>query len=166
MKPRYTVALSAVDIRCLSIVALSLAVLVCPLRAQDYPTRPVRIVVTLPPASEGRSGLKGALASGDLRAIAMMGNERLSSVPDVPALVESIPNIVVIGWTVVAVPKGTPAHVITRLSADLRKVVADPQLTVRAQIDPFKPLFGDDLIRFIRDDQDRLAPLVQSLDKS
>jgi len=51
MKPRYTVALSAVDIRCLSIVALSLAVLVCPLRAQDYPTRPVRIVVTLPPAS-------------------------------------------------------------------------------------------------------------------
>ena len=330
MKTRYTVALSAVDIRCLSIVALSLAVLVCPLRAQDYPTRPVRIVVTLPPAStpdlgtrvvadmlgkiwgqqvvvenkpggggaigiqsvlssppdgytllstvssvftvlpvqqkgrlafdvatdltpialtgseamtiavspklgvntfdelvtrakadpyklivgtnpagslphlaakmlvertgapmivapasggtseaireimgghahvviEGRSGLKGALASGDLRAIAMMGNERLSSVPDVPALVESIPNMVVIGWTVVAVPKGTPAHVITRLSADLRKVVADPQLTVRAQIDPFKPLFGDDLIRFIRDDQDRLAPLVQSLDKS
>ena len=79
---------------------------------------------------------------------------------------ESIANMVVIGWTVVAVPKGTPAHVITRLSTDLRKVVADPQLTVRAQIDPFKPLFGDDLIRFIRDDQDRLAALVQSLDKS
>ena len=80
---------------------------------------------------EGRVGLEGpALASGDLRAIAMMGNERLSSVPDVPALVKSIPNMVVIGWTVVAVPKGTPAHVITRLSTDLRKVVADPQLTV------------------------------------
>jgi hypothetical protein len=48
----------------------------------------------------------------------------------------------------------------------LRKVVADPQLAVRTQSDPFKPLFGDDLIRFIKDDQDRLAPLVESLDKS
>src|SRR5262245_60629208 len=51
MKPRYTVASSALAIRCLSIVAFSLAMLVCPVRAQDYPTRPVRIVVTLPPAS-------------------------------------------------------------------------------------------------------------------
>src|SRR6201993_4725144 len=40
-----------IDIGRFSIVALSLVVLVCPLRAQDYPTPPVRIVVTLPPAS-------------------------------------------------------------------------------------------------------------------
>ena len=115
---------------------------------------------------EGLSGLRGALASGDLRTVAMMGNERLPSAPEIPAVVESIPNTIAIGWIVVAVPKGAPANVIMRLSTDLRKVVADPQLTIRAQINPFKPLFGDDLIHFIRDDQDRLAPLVQSLDKS
>ena len=40
-----------IHIRCLAIAALSLAVFVCSLIAQDYPTRPVRVVVTLPPAS-------------------------------------------------------------------------------------------------------------------
>lgn len=114
---------------------------------------------------ETLQGIRGSVASGDIKPIAMMGHERLASAPEIPAVAETIPNLVVIGWNIIAVSKGTPAHVITRLTSDLAKVVADPQLQSRTQNTPFKPLFGSDLVQFIIADQERFAPVVKELDR-
>ena len=104
------------------------------------------------------------MASGDIKPIATMGDGRQSTAPELPAVVETIPNLIAVGWVILAAPKHTPAHVITRLNNDLRKVVADPQLVERSQNTPFQPKFGDELVSFIRADQDRFVAMVQSLD--
>jgi len=69
------------------------------------------------------------IASGRLRAIAVASAGRLSSLPEVPTLIESgIKDFEAYAWQGLLVPKGTPAPVIERLSESLRGVLQDQQI--------------------------------------
>jgi tripartite-type tricarboxylate transporter receptor subunit TctC len=49
-------------------------------------------------------------------------------VPDLPAINETIPGVVSSGWIVLMAPAGVPDAVIQKVNADLRKVVAMPDV--------------------------------------
>ncbi len=69
------------------------------------------------------------IRDGRVRALAVSGAKRVSSLPDVPSFVEQgYQNLV--GYTFVAIlaPAGTPGEVVRKLSATLQKVVRDPQV--------------------------------------
>jgi tripartite-type tricarboxylate transporter receptor subunit TctC len=69
------------------------------------------------------------IASGRLRAIAVASAERLSSLPEVPTLIESgIKDFEAYAWQGLLVPKGTPQPVIDRLSESLRGALQDRQI--------------------------------------
>jgi len=69
------------------------------------------------------------IASGRLRAIAVASAERLSSLPEVPTLIESgIKDFEAYAWQGLLVPKGTPQPVIDRLSESLRGALQDPEI--------------------------------------
>lgn len=69
------------------------------------------------------------IASGRLRAIAVASAERLSSLPEVPTLIESgIKDFEAYAWQGLLVPKGTPQPVIERLSESLNGALRDPQI--------------------------------------
>ncbi len=69
------------------------------------------------------------IASGRLRAIAVASAERLSSLPEVPTLIESgIKDFEAYAWQGLLVPKGTPQPVIERLSESLNGVLKDQQI--------------------------------------
>ncbi|HEY2137186.1 MAG TPA: tripartite tricarboxylate transporter substrate binding protein [Xanthobacteraceae bacterium] len=73
------------------------------------------------------------IRDGRVRALAVSGAKRVSSLPDVPTFVEQgYKNLV--GYTFVAIlaPAGTPSGIVERLSAALKKIVRDPP--VRDQI--------------------------------
>ena len=57
---------------------------------------------------EGRPGLKGALASGDLKALAVMSYERQLNALDLPTAAETVPGLTAVGWQALVAPKGTP----------------------------------------------------------
>jgi tripartite-type tricarboxylate transporter receptor subunit TctC len=77
---------------------------------------------------EGFSGIAGAARSGAIKVIAVASARRLPEFPDVPTVAETIPGFQATGWAVLVAPPGTPAVIIDKISNDLRKVVAEPEL--------------------------------------
>jgi tripartite-type tricarboxylate transporter receptor subunit TctC len=69
------------------------------------------------------------IATGKLRALAVTGPQRLTSMPDVPTIVEQgYPGLVVEDWVGFAVRSGTPNDVIARLNTAVNKVLAEPKV--------------------------------------
>ncbi len=75
---------------------------------------------------EGYSGIVGAVKAGQVKLIAVAARERLPQFPDMPTVAETIPGFAATGWQVLVAPNGTPQPIITKVSADLAKVVNDP----------------------------------------
>ncbi len=72
--------------------------------------------------------------SGKLRAIAVTGDKRSQSMPDVPALSEQgFPGFSALAWRGVLGPAGIPQPIVAKFNGALAKVLNEPQ--VRAQLD-------------------------------
>jgi len=112
---------------------------------------------------EALPGLRGALAAGDLKALAIMARERPPTAPDIPTAAETVPGLIALGWTALAAPKGTPPAIVQQLTEDLRKVIESSD--TRARLDkigatPFQAIFAADLASFIESEQKLWWPIV------
>jgi tripartite-type tricarboxylate transporter receptor subunit TctC len=61
--------------------------------------------------------------SGRLKALAVTSRERTDALPDVPTFIEEGVNFEATGWYGMLVPAGTPRDIVTRLHAELVKVL-------------------------------------------
>ena len=69
------------------------------------------------------------IKAGKLKLLAVTSRERSPMFPDAPTLVESgFPEFEVSGWTGVMTTGGTPAAVIARLEAELRRILSEREL--------------------------------------
>ncbi len=74
-----------------------------------------------------------AIRSGKLRALAVMGRERLPILPEVPTVAElGMPQLEATAWNGIFVPAGTPAAVVQALHRELVKAYTAPD--VREQL--------------------------------
>jgi tripartite-type tricarboxylate transporter receptor subunit TctC len=71
------------------------------------------------------------IKAGKLRGLGVTSPKRLLSAPDVPAIAEAIPGFEVVQWFGVMVPAGTPKPVTARLNAEIRAIVALPDVKER-----------------------------------
>ena len=90
---------------------------------------------------------------GKLRALAVTGDKRLQVLPDTPTLQESgLPGINLGVWWSLMAPAGLPPAIAQRLSQELAKVVAQPDMRKKMQeleLEPM-PLNAQELSDFIR----------------
>jgi tripartite-type tricarboxylate transporter receptor subunit TctC len=112
---------------------------------------------------ESRSGLKGALDSGDLKALAIMSGERHEKFPDLPVAAETVPGLTAVGFQALVAPKGTAEAIIDQLREDLRKALEEPRLRTHFEQmgTTFRPMLATDLIRFIGAEQKLWWPIVK-----
>lgn len=112
---------------------------------------------------EGWAGLRSAIESGNLKAVAVLSPTPMEFFPTLPTALDAVPGFTAIGWQALTVRKGTPDYIVQKLNDDLRKVLADPQLQKRLlETGPsFQPLQGADLTRFIMDEQKYWLPLAK-----
>lgn len=75
---------------------------------------------SLPPAV-------GQVKAGNLRALAVTGDKRLKSLPDVPTLKEAGIDVVVNGWHGLFAPAKTPDAMLDKIDADMTKAMKDPR---------------------------------------
>jgi len=69
------------------------------------------------------------IKAGKVKLLAVTSRERSPMFPDAPTLVESgFPEFEVSGWTGVMTTGGTPAAVVARLEAELRRILSDREL--------------------------------------
>ncbi len=74
------------------------------------------------------------LKSGEFRALAVTGKTRWRDFPDVPTVDESaIPGFEVISWTGLAGPANLPKPVVDKLNAQMRRVLALPEVKTRLE---------------------------------
>jgi tripartite-type tricarboxylate transporter receptor subunit TctC len=67
------------------------------------------------------------IRSGRLRALAVTGQSRVGTFPDVPTFIEEgLPAMTLTNWQGVGGPAGIPKPIIDRISAEIRKLVARP----------------------------------------
>jgi tripartite-type tricarboxylate transporter receptor subunit TctC len=83
-------------------------------------------------AVEGLPSLPGHLKSGAVRPIGVTSAARAPTLPDVPALSESIPGFDAAAWIILFAPAGTPAAIVERMANESRRAMEDP--TVRARL--------------------------------
>ncbi len=104
------------------------------------------------------------IRSGKLTALAVTGSRRSPLLADVPTMVEAgVPNYVVDGWFGLFAPVGVPAPVITRLNAEVVKILRDPAtqqalLAQGAEPDPRSP---QDFTAFVARERERWAKVIQ-----
>jgi tripartite-type tricarboxylate transporter receptor subunit TctC len=72
------------------------------------------------------------IKSGRAKAIAVTTAQRIAQLPDVPTVAESgYPGFEGVGWSGIVLPAGTPREIVERVSADIQKLLNDPQLRER-----------------------------------
>ncbi len=106
------------------------------------------------------------IKSGKVRAIAITSATRDAVLPDVPTVAESgYPGYTSGSWAGVAVPKGTPPAVISRLNQAVLAALADPRVKQALAAQSFTAIGGtpEQLTQRVRRDSDRYGPLIRKL---
>ncbi|GHU34933.1 hypothetical protein AGMMS50256_29320 [Betaproteobacteria bacterium] len=81
--------------------------------------------------------------AGKARALAVLGNTRALLLPDVPTAKEAgIDNFVVTGWYGFLAPAGTPQDIVNRLSVEVNKITAMPEIRENIQKFGVEPVTG------------------------
>jgi tripartite-type tricarboxylate transporter receptor subunit TctC len=93
------------------------------------------------------------IRAGKVKALAVMSKKRIPSLPDVPTLDElGVKDFEVTAWQGLFVPKGTPADIAGRLTAEMNKAIAVPE--VKAKLEDFglevTPTDGPALASFLQ----------------
>jgi tripartite-type tricarboxylate transporter receptor subunit TctC len=76
----------------------------------------------------GMAPIVGHIKAGKLKALAVTSPKRSPVLPDVEAVTETVPGFQSVQWFGVLVPAGTPAPLVERLSGEIRKAIAHPDL--------------------------------------
>ena len=93
---------------------------------------------------DGENIVQANVRDGRTRALAITGEKRSASLPEVPTVAEAgFPDLVVYGWQGVMVPAGTPAAIVARLSAAVGQVLSDPGLAERLTKQGTSPAYLD-----------------------
>jgi tripartite-type tricarboxylate transporter receptor subunit TctC len=69
--------------------------------------------------------------AGKVRRIAITSEQRFPGLPDLPALSETVPGMVMNGWFAVVAPTGTPAAVVARLNHEIGEYLKGPEIQKR-----------------------------------
>ena len=112
------------------------------------------------------AGLQGAqvqIRAGRLRGIAVTTPKRVAAMPEVPAVAEALPGFEVVGWYGVIGPANMPQALVSKLHADLIKVLNMPDIKGRIEADGSEPVGSnpEDFRRFMHADLEKWAKVVK-----
>ena len=105
------------------------------------------------------------LPTGKLRALGVTTAKRWHTLPDVPAIAETIPGYEVVLWFGTMTPRGTPQPIIQQLNAAINKALQDPSVKQTLERDGMTPSGGtpQEFDQRIRKDYERWTRVVKEV---
>lgn len=104
------------------------------------------------------------IRSGKLKPIAITGKNRLASLPDVPTFAEAgLPEYDVQLWFGVIAPAGTPRDIISKLSKEIARILALPDVKENLSLQGLEPFAAspDQFGALIRADLDKYGKVIK-----
>jgi len=74
---------------------------------------------------------EAVVQAGKVRRLAVTSEKRFPSLPDVPALTDSVPGVVMNGWFAVVAPAGTDRQIVDRLNREIAAYLQEPEIQNR-----------------------------------
>ena len=86
------------------------------------------------------AGMVPFIEAGSVRALAISGETRSPSLPDVPTMSEAgFPQYKAVSWFGLLAPAGTPPDIVDKLSAAVAEAVKDPQVVTGLRTQGIEP---------------------------
>jgi tripartite-type tricarboxylate transporter receptor subunit TctC len=104
--------------------------------------------------------------AGTIRIIAQSSRSRSRSLPDVPTIEDAgLKGVVLETWAAAFAPEGTPAAIISRLSAEMQKAMLDPSVAEKLAPTAYDPVGGsaEQMAVLVRDDSAKYERLAREL---
>jgi len=104
------------------------------------------------------------IAQGKLKGLAVTGRQRLSALPQVPTFAEAgLAAYNVTSWNGLFFPAGTPKSIVDRMSAEIAKVLAVPDVKEKLASQGAEPWYADptQFAAIIKDDIVRYARIIK-----
>jgi tripartite-type tricarboxylate transporter receptor subunit TctC len=151
--------------------AVGLALLASAAPAQEYPTKPVRVIVPVPPGGANDTlmfpttqAVMPYVTAGKLRALAVTGASRSALAPDLPTMAQAgLPGVEVGSWFAVLAPGGTPREVVAKLDGEVRKVLQAPEVGDRLRALGYESFYmpPEPLASYIRADLAKWTKVIR-----
>jgi tripartite-type tricarboxylate transporter receptor subunit TctC len=108
------------------------------------------------------------IREGKLRALAVSSSTRLSTLPDVPTFAEAAnaPDFEAVSWHMLYAPSATPQPILDRLHAEMKKIMADPDMKQKATaigLLPIDPPSIPDTVKYLASEREKWGDLVRKL---
>jgi tripartite-type tricarboxylate transporter receptor subunit TctC len=106
-----------------------------------------------------------AVKAGTLKMLGFGGEKRVAQFPDVPTIAETVPGYEATVAFGLFAPKGTPPEIVTKLNADVQRIINDPEFYKRF-LEPLvvQPLPGslDAFAEYLRKDSAKWSKVIKA----
>ena len=103
------------------------------------------------------------IKDGKLRALAGAGGQRFVAFPDLPAMAETVPGVALDVWLGVFMPAGVPKDIVTKVNADIARVLQLPEVKANLAGQGIEGVTGtpEALATAIREDHARWGKVIR-----
>jgi tripartite-type tricarboxylate transporter receptor subunit TctC len=102
---------------------------------------------------------------GKLRILGVCGNERVSSLPDIPTVREAgLPDFTSVTWFALMAPKGTPDAIVAKLNLAVTEILSEPDIRsqfIKLGVQP-EPMAIPATAKFIDEERVRWGEIIKS----
>ena len=108
------------------------------------------------------------IREGKVRALAVSSTQRLPAHPSVPPMAEAAnaPDFETVSWHALLAPAKTPAPIVEKLNAELKRIMSDPEMQKKLSdlgLIPIDPLSTAETVRYIKSETEKWSSLVKRL---
>jgi tripartite-type tricarboxylate transporter receptor subunit TctC len=104
------------------------------------------------------------VASGKLKLLAVASAQRLSALPDVPTIAETLPGFEAVAWYGIVAPPKTPQSIVDKINADVNEALQEPALQEYLK-QLSAEIFGGSIektSKYMKDEVDRWRVLIKA----
>ena len=104
--------------------------------------------------------------AGKLKLLAVASPARMPSLPNVPALAETLPGFEAVAWYGIVAPPGTPKKIVDKINADVNEALRQPEMKEHLKKLSAEVFGGsvDKTTKYMRDEVARWGNVIKSAD--